>query len=261
MDEKVKKNLKNLLLIISSFLLLFLFYYLIMAVIGSLHTYKLLIEKYTISDTTLIRFAKVNPELDSLLLQNSFLKAKSEVIESDSIYIFLNLKDSTISLEIQGVKLHEIKFNKIRLSKFLKKSLSEFKYAYISEPFIIEYYYATIPKVPIVVKKAPKDTIEAQKINEIPAIPPEDYVRCIFFTDKNLNIFIYQSEPPQKNHFTKWLKSSFMERWIFMKEILKGCVSFKIPEYKLWIKIEVPSADVKTIFRAIPVKGMIILYY
>lgn len=261
MNEKTKKTYKLSKIIVGILFILILIYYLVFAFIGATRSYKSIVNKYVISDTNLIKIAKINNEVDSLLARNTLLKAKSEVIENDSIYLCINLKDSLITLELQGVKLHEIKMNKIKTSKLLKKLPKEVKYSYISEPFNIENYYATIPKVPIVVKKAPKDTIEAQKMNSVPQIPPEDYVHCVFFTDKNLNIFLDQIESPEKNHLIKWIKSNFNERWFFIKDILKGCVSFKIPEYKLWIKIEIPSDDLKTIFRALPEKGMILIYY
>lgn len=261
MDEKTKKIFIRIKLTLSILIILFLIYYLVFAIIGASYSYKSIINKYVISDTNLIKIARVNKVVDSLLARNTFLKAKSEVIENDSIYLCINLKDSLITLEIQGVKLHEIKMNRIKKSKLLKKLPIEVKYSYISEPFNVESYYSTIPKVPIVVKKAPKDTVEAQKMNSVPQIPPEDYVHCVLFTDKNLNIFLDQVERPEKNHLIKWLKSNLNERWFFIGDILRGCFSFKIPDYKLWIRIEIPSDDLKTIFRALPERGMILIYY
>jgi hypothetical protein len=44
------------------------------------------------------------------------------------------------------------------------------------------------------------------------------------------------------------------------KAAIKDILAFKVPEYQLFIKIKIPSADAKIIYRAIPKHGQVAVY-
>ncbi len=153
------------------------------------------------------------------------------------------------------------KILKFKKSKLLNKLPRDIKYEFLSTPFEVINYFASIPKVPIVIKKAPKDTIEYQKMNEIPKIPPEKYVFSILNTNKHLSIYIIQSEKFKKHQILNFLKVWIYERYLTTIKILKGCFTFKIPDNDAIIKIKIPLEDAKTIYRALPERAKIIIVF
>ena len=42
---------------------------------------------------------------------------------------------------------------------------------------------------------------------------------------------------------------------------LKSVVAFKVPDYHLFIKIKIPRADAKIIYRALPKKGQVAVFW
>ena len=108
-------------------------------------------------------------------------------------------------------------------------------------------------------KIAPKDTSEFQP-DAIPDTAFYEPVNYIFETDRGIKIIVYQSEEikqgDSKDRFMFDLRHRLTKTLADMRDIL----AFKVPEYQPYIKIKIPSAEAKIIYRAIPVHGQIAIY-
>jgi hypothetical protein len=129
----------------------------------------------------------------------------------------------------------------------------------LSKPFLIQRNIASIPKEPLMIKMAPKDTSEYE-----PDITPDtaDYepVNYIMEMDDGIVIYIYQAEKLKQGDglhlFFFDLRYRIHDAWRTMKSVF----TFKVPEYHPFIKVRLPRADAKIIYRALPEHGQIAVY-
>jgi hypothetical protein len=194
-----------------------------------------------------------------LLKEKAFLQSRIVMAESDSIYVTLNLADSTANLEISGVVVHKAKMKEVKTSKILLKGNENSILSMLATPFSISHAFATIKKEPVMIKMAPKDTSE-YKPDIMPDTSITEPVNYILEMKGGIRIYVYQDENVKLNdrisHFTFDIKDRLRDTW----SALKSVAVFKVPEYHPFIKIRLPRTDAKIIYRAIPKNGQIALF-
>lgn len=126
----------------------------------------------------------------------------------------------------------------------------------LSRPLTINRDISSIEKEPLMIKMAPKDTSEYQ-----PDIMPDtaDYepVNFILELDHGMRILVYQSEKLNPGDRLRRFMFDLRYRLSNTSEMLKSAFTFKVPEYHPYIKLRLPRADAKIIYRGLPVKGQI----
>lgn len=80
----------------------------------------------------------------ALLKERSFLQARTSMAETDSVYMTLNLSDSTANLEISGVTVHSVKISSFRFSGILKRTDDYAISSMLAQPMNITGDLATI---------------------------------------------------------------------------------------------------------------------
>jgi hypothetical protein len=194
-----------------------------------------------------------------LLKEKAFLQSKILMAETDSIYLTLNLADSTANIEISGVVVHKSKMNSVKISKILSNGNENAILTMLSTPFTISNAIATIKKEPVMIKMAPKDTSE-YKPDIMPDTSLTEPVNYILEMKGGIRIYVYQQEDVKLNdrisHFTFDIKDRIRDTW----SALKNVAVFKVPEYHPFIKIKLPRTDAKIIYRAIPKNGQIAVF-
>jgi hypothetical protein len=244
------------------FILIFLFYYSVMTLLGPVRKLKELRKEYTFKqdEKNKIDERVFNDSTYLKLLKNrSFLQSRITIAETDSIYLTINLADSMVNLEISGVSVHKAKIKKLNTSKIIRDENSYTISSLLSKPFTVSKNYSSIPKVPLMIKMAPKDTSEY-----VPDIIPDtaDYepVNYILEIDNGIRIIVYQDEKlnPGDNIHLFWFDLRYRLRNTF--ESLKSSFTFKVPEYHPFIKLRLPRSDAKIIYRALPEHGQIAVY-
>lgn len=253
---------KSILIIISVIVGVFIVYYSIMSMLGPVKKITDLKEKYGVKQTG---DKKIDERLflDSayirMLREKSFLQAKITMAENDSISLSLNLTDSTANLEINGVRVHSARMTGINMSKILQKGEPYIISSMFSAPLNIVSDMATIKKEPLMIKMAPKDTSEF-KPDIIPDTTDYEPVDYILETDTGLRLFVCQEEEDKASDRRRLFWFDLNYRFKNAIRSLKYVVTFKVPEYNPFIKISLPKADAKIIYRAIPRKGQIAIY-
>jgi hypothetical protein len=194
-----------------------------------------------------------------LLKERAFLQSKIIMAETDSIYLTINLADSSINIEISGVVVHAAKMNNFRASRILTHGNDNIILSMLSTPFTIASDFATIKKEPVMIKMAPKDTSE-YKPDIMPDTSITEPVYYILKMTNGTKIYIYQEEDKKLSHRMSFYKFDINDRlqetWIALKSV----AVFKVPEYHPFIKIRLPRSDAKIIYRAIPKYGQIGIY-
>lgn len=253
---------KTTLIILAGIIIVFLVYYSIMSMMAPGRKLNELREKYAIKqengnppDEKIFK----DSAFVSLMKEKAFLQSRIKMAETDSIYLTLNIADSTANLEICGVTVFSVKMLQVSTSSILSKGHDYIISSILSVPLNIVNDYSSFRKEPLMIKMAPKDTSE-YKPDIIPDTTDYEPVNFILEVDNGIRIIVYQDEnmtPSDRHyHFMFDLNDRLKYTWSSLKSVAK----FKVPEYHPFIKIRLPKADAKIIYRAIPRKGQIAVY-
>ena len=201
-----------------------------------------------------------DPNLLNLMEKEAFLQSRLEMAKTDSICLSLNLHDSTLNLEIEGVVVHSSKLLKIEKSRFLNKINTSAKINWLANPFRTVSYEASIPKSPITVTKAPRDTIEAEQMSDkvVDTIP--EYITYSLLLDKGLRIEISQSN----DSLPSWARetpSFFSRKWDGFKQTMGAVFGRKSDTFVPYIFVEIPFSEARSIYRAIPENALVTITY
>jgi hypothetical protein len=259
---RTQKEGKIILIIFGSLLVIFLVYYAIMLMSAPARKLAEINAKYGFQQ------AEGNPQDErlysdsaylSLFKEKAFLQARISMAETDSIYLTLNIHDSTANLELSGVTVHSAKIKEIRVSKILSSGNSYVISSMFSTPFNIIADFATIKKEPLMIKMAPKDTSEF-KPDIIPDTTDVEPVNYTLEMDNGIRIFVYQDRDTITTNKSRLFYFDLNDRLRSSWSSLKSVTRFKVPEYHPFIKIKLPKADAKIFYRAIPRRGQIAVY-
>jgi hypothetical protein len=194
-----------------------------------------------------------------LMKQKAFLQSRVVMAESDSIYLTINLADSTANLEISGVIVHKSKMSSVKISSILSGANENAVLSMLSVPLTIVSSLATIKKEPVMVKIAPKDTSE-YKPDIVPDTSLTEHVNYILEMNRGIRIYIYQEEnakfSDKMDQFVFDIKARLKDTWNSLKRV----AVLKVPEYHPYIKMKLPRSDAKIIYRAIPKNGQIAIF-
>jgi hypothetical protein len=200
---------------------------------------------------------------DSLFIElnkeKALLQSKLAMAKTDSIGLTINILDSNACLELNGVIIHKTKITKYKLSRaFNGLDIISFSRIF-SQPFVVSNEIASIKKEPIMVKMAPRDTSEY-----IPDVTPDtsnfEPVNYILEMENGIRLFVLQSDRDSTgdayNQFVFDLKDKARNTWNSLKRVSK----LNVPYYRLYIKVWIPKSDAKIIYRALPKKGLVVVY-
>ncbi|MDZ7262765.1 MAG: hypothetical protein ONB05_11765 [candidate division KSB1 bacterium] len=193
--------------------------------------------------------AQLMREKSELELEQLYLKSRLQLARTDSIYLSLNLPDSTLTIEIKGVPLRECHIVKFKFNFELetKPALAN----WLAAPFILRSKTATIPKAPIRVKEAPSDTIEAKEMSEIDIPVEKGFVYFTLDFDRNLSVSIAQEKAES---VIGWTQKIFHKALTGSKATVRKLGDLVLPGERDYVRVylEVSGADAKAIYRALP---------
>jgi hypothetical protein len=264
---EAKKDLFLIKRIVFALALGLLSYFVIMAIIIPVSRFEIVIPGDNPDGNKVFRPAKdwqlsltdsLKNKAIELKSREAFLLSRLEMTESDSISMSISLKDSSVALVVQGVTIYNAKIRSYSVSHAFKKADPFVLAQWLSTPFVVDTHYSSIPKTPVLYKKAPKDTIEA--MSQLELDPLKDDLNPVRFTlklDRKLSLNFEQSEKPEKGYL-KPLRVYIREMMaIERKSILKQLVLFKPVEFIPEIKIVIDKKAARVIYRAIPENAMV----
>lgn len=195
----------------------------------------------------------------ALTREKSFLQSRTLMAQTDSIYLTINLPDSSANVEISGVTVYSARISDYSMSSILRKGDRNVIYSLLSQPLQIEDALSSIRKEPLMIKIAPKDTSEYQP-DVMPDTSIVEPVNFMLKMNNGLRIYVYQEEEGDgtgKSHTFRFdLNQRLRDTWSSVKSV----AVFRVPEYHPFIKIRIPREDAKIIYRALPRNGQIGIY-
>ncbi len=182
---------------------------------------------------------------DSLLELEKNQLALLELATSDSVYLVINLADSSLSLLIRGVTVYETKAIDMQKSAlFDKVSPDLWKHSINTS----QAQLASIEKYPIQFRKAPKDTLEAQKMALETENEKKEEEHPIALLDFSNDISVLVREHPDSVKFRSRKFRKVLHEMDKRKEMLK-----------LWLELTLDQHDIRVIYRAIPTEANLLL--
>ena len=260
-QEENKSNTgKVLFKVIGTLIGLFLIYYCIMSVMAPARKLAELKSEYAPKSSAAAdeKFYS-DSAFVSLVKQKAFFQSRVAMAGTDSIYMTLNLADSTANLEISGVTVHSAKITRFRMSSIFRQGNNPVILSLLSSPLNIESDISTIKKEPLMIKMAPKDTSEYK-----PDIAPDttdlEPVNYIFAMDNGIELYIYQDPDTTKGDQRQFFFFDLNDRMKNTMQSLKSVARFRVPDYHPFIKIRMAKADAKIFYRALPRKGQVAVF-
>ncbi len=257
----MNRERKKWLIIAASLLAVFIIYYLVMSVLAVSRAVNEFDDAYFASleqkEGDTIDLCAIPGYID-MIRTRAFLSSQVKLAESDSVGLLINVRDSVIQLLIKGLPVRTVKIDEYDISPFFHSANQEAIYKMLSTPLTITGMQATFMKDPVSVKIAPRDTsqvVESEK-------PDTTDFEAVFFTldtDRNIRFYFEQQEDTsgadRRARFFFDLKDRMRNASVTMRAVAR----MKIPPYVPYIKIWLPKAEAKIIYRAIPREGMIVL--
>jgi len=219
---------------------------------------------FATGDTTLIELPGIDPDssqgiletvkaIGNLELEKAYLANLLELSQQDSAYLYLNLSDSLLNMEVQGVTMRSCTLTDIRVTRRLRCLNQSQLLNWVSTPFMGQADLSTIPKIRYVVKEAPKDTNEAALQSAKPIPPDSSSVYFTLYFDKHLTIEVGQNEEPYDEE--EEIIDIYQEgiQSVIRSETMRAILHGSSPEPQILIRLQVSKADARAIYRGLPV--------
>ena len=199
------------------------------------------------------------PDLKLLMKEKAFKESLLKLAENDSIQLVINLSDSTVSLSIRGVIIHQTKAKTVKSDRILENMPALQQVKLFSQALAVQDQFATIVKEPVVVRHAPKDTLEAVLNAWQPDTLIQNPAFLLLSAEHGINIILEQDNNPSFQD--KWTRFIFYQQFRTRNtgRALSNFVRFRKQEYHPLIKAELPADDLRAIYRALPEKTLIAL--
>jgi len=192
-------------------------------------------------------------QYNDLSIEKVYWENKLLLCKDDSISLSIDLVDSLILLEIQGVILRTCKIERYELNWSLKYFREHPKFlSWLGTPFILQDDSASITKVPVKVIHAPKNPIDAAKLLQ-KILPKNDpFVEIDLEFNRNLRFHIQQGDTLDS--------PDHPEKGIYYSDILAGnkfetlrsSVKEYYPSRMYQINVVLSREDARAIYRALP---------
>jgi len=192
-----------------------------------------------------------------LYKEKDWLETRLQIARTDSISMSVDLLDSTLQIELKGVVLKKSKMLDFKADRFLYRLNPAAYHHLLGKQAKADRVVSSIPKEPLIIKKAPKDTADVQDGTATVDTTKTEVVHWVLNLDNKVVIKIEGVDPGSGSDW--WEGQKF---WMFqdLKQTateLGKTVLFKSPEYFPEIRIIIPEADAKALYRALPVSPLV----
>ena len=216
------------------------------------------------SDSVFMKKSKAIAKYSGLLplvKEKAYKEAELILSQQDSIGLIINFKNSTASLMLKGVEIQSSKIVDYKRDKIFDAIDAPAFRKLFSRPLHNTHDFSTFVKEPIVIKKAPKDTIEAMKMATLPVLLPIEPAYVSYDLDRGIKLIMIQDSirTDEEKILEKRFKSDLHKQ--FYGDILSGFSDLRKPKYTPTIILKLSGKDVRSIYRALPVKASFVMIF
>jgi hypothetical protein len=191
-------------------------------------------------------------QFELLRHDEAFWSARLELAKQPKFSLAVDLVDSLASLDVRGVPVRSCKILGIKTSHALPFMFQrrEFRER-MSKPLQIKSETATLPKEPIRITFAPKDSVEAELAAAKPIEPEQADVFFTLYFDGNLALTVRQSGEPISSGFQQRAKSLMRLGFEQGKLAARSLFRTELPQHELRIEVTLSREDAKALYRAL----------
>ncbi|HOW24399.1 MAG TPA: hypothetical protein PK711_01910 [Bacteroidales bacterium] len=252
----IRRNRRITLLVIGLAAIAFMVYALAMTLKMPAHEIKRLNQLYSDTVRSESDHILMNDDIFRLRKEESFLRSRLAMAKNDSISLTLDMHDSLLMLELEGVAIHQARVHHIKMSPVFSNMNRSALVQLFDTPFRVDSCRATIVKEPIIVQKAPADTIEAARQETVRDTMPPPPATYHLFLNKDITLIIVQTgELDKKNEIYRQFVQTNLHRKV--DHIIRNLARFQVPDYRPWIMVFVAQDDAITTYRAIPYHSLV----
>lgn len=196
-----------------------------------------------------------------LVKEKAYREAQLILAQQDSIGLIINFRTSIASLMIKGVEIQSSKIIDFKRDKVFDGIDAPAFRRLFSKPLHNTHDFSTFVKEPIVVKKAPKDTIEAMKMATLPVLPPVEPAYVSYDLDRGFKLIMIQDscDTAEEILIEKQFKKDLRNQ--FYGDIISGLKDLETPKYTPTVVLRLSGRDVRSIYRALPVKASFVMIF
>jgi hypothetical protein len=216
------------------------------------------------SDSVFMKKSKAIAKYDGLLplvKEKAYREAQVILAQQDSIGLIINFRNSTASLMLKGVEIQASKIVDYKRDKIFDGINAPAFRKLFSRPLHNTHDFSTFVKEPIVIKKAPKDTIEAMKMATLPVLLPIDPAYVSYDLDRGIKLIMIQDSIKTEDEkiLEKHFKSDLRKQ--IYSDIYSSFSDLKKPKYTPTVILRLSGKDVRSIYRALPVKASFVMIF
>lgn len=187
-----------------------------------------------------------------LILDEAFWKSRLELTKRGAPCLAVDLVDSVAVLEIRGVVVRRCTLVGIERGALVGRRLQKREFRErLARPFGVLSEVGTLPKEPIRIEIAPKDTLEAQQAGPRKLEPEAEDLHYILRIDGGLTLDLRQIETPAPTA----LEEEKRLRWQARKDeawaAFTSLVQRELPPHETVITLHLSRDDIKAIYRAL----------
>lgn len=198
-----------------------------------------------------------HPDLLPYVKEKAYREALLKLATKDSIQLAVNLGDSIVCLYINGIRIHRTKIISSEQDQFLGSMPGIQVAGLFSRPMPITRHYATIVKMPVVERQAPKDTLEAATNAWKPDTLIQRPAFLLLETENGIDLILEQEE--EAGIRDDLVKIGFNNMINLRRTIgsIRNFVGFRKQDYHPRIIIQLPAKDLRAVYRALPEKAFV----
>ena len=212
------------------------------------------------ADLKLEKACREDASLDSMYHSLAFNKALLSMAQTDSAGLVINLPDSTLYLQIRGVKVFDTKIRLVKLDRFAGEYGINAYIKNFGRPAKLTKDTCNYEKEPIIHIDAPDDTTEAKTIKHSPDTAITKSVKITYWLNNNLKVNIYGVKPDSDG----FLRSSYKylaDRIALVHRFTINYFTGKKEDYVPELLVEVENKDALIIYRALHSRAPVVVYY
>jgi hypothetical protein len=199
--------------------------------------------------------------LFELAKTKAVMDAQLVLAVKDTFGVMVNLKDSTLSLVFKGINVHSAKIYEYRKDPFFDALHPLAFLKLFSEPLRTTLEYSTIVKEPIIIKKAPKDTLEAIQNAYQPdtLIQSPTYMRLEL--EHNIHLLMVQKnfETDEEKMVEREYQRDMRQRR--RHDIIRSFTHPATVSYTPQMVLYLDPDELRSAYRAIPEDALVIFHY
>jgi hypothetical protein len=183
--------------------------------------------------------------------EKGFLQAYIKAAKSDSLGLAVDLPESTITIAIKGCPVRICRIESYHFSKVSQSLWRSQGNESSGDPYRLSSMHASMTKDPVKIKKAPKDTTEANALAPQFDSIPLYYASCRLLFSNTVAIHLKQSDRASFMGLICEAAYALRSVWNGVEETVWWLAHLRIPRHALAIDIRVQKSDVVAVYRGL----------